>query len=340
MHLSLRTAFRVSTIVFALAIGVQDADARQKRLQMQSMFTTRLPVIGDAAKTVAAEIDQRSGKQVSIRIYEPGALVPRYRYIDAVSFGTLDMAWGSPGTFNGRIPAAALFSSVPFGMDPRRHVAWLSTIEAQTHYREIYKTFNVTAMPCAIFGMEAAGWFLKPIETIEDLRGIRMRTFGLSAKVLEKVGVATSVASPADIYIALSSGALDAAEMSTPYIDFRLGFNQVAGQYHYPGWHQPSTMIDLVINQDIWDGFTADVRQVVKDTCVENLERSIARDEKLTREALSAIKDGGINITPFPAPVLAELREKWDEVALEMSRDDPLFAAVLQSYQRFAATTE
>ena len=176
------------------------------------------------------------------------------------------------------------------------------------------------------------------IETADDLQGLKMRFFGLGARVMEKMGVSTQLLAPGDIFPALERGTLDATEFSQPAIDLNLGFYQVAKHYYFPGWHQQSTYLELLVNLDTWKALSDTQRAQVETACRANIQTTIAEGEAIQVEALNTLRDKGVVIHQWPEEILASLEAAWLEVVAEESAEDADFKRVWESLSAFRET--
>ena len=178
--------------------------------------------------------------------------MPASQYFDAVGNGSLDAAWTVPGFFTGKDIAFAMYSTVPFGPEVGEYLAWMKYGGGEKLMQELHAKYNIDAIPCGLISPEASGWFRKEIKTLDDLKGLKMRFFGLGANVMQKLGVATQLLQAGEIFQALQLGTIDATEFSMPVMDLTLGFHQVAKFYYFPGWHQMSTFNVLFISKAKW----------------------------------------------------------------------------------------
>ena len=206
------------------------ASFAQKRVKwkMQSAFGSSLPHLGTSATRFSKNVADMSDGKFNIKFHEPGALVPALEVFDAVKNGSVDAAWSTPGYWQGKEPSLALFSAVPFGPDAREYGAWLLHGDGEKLMQKVYAKHNIHSFICGVIAPEASGWFREPLKSIDDLKGKKMRFFGLGAKVMQKLGVDTQLLGAADIYPALERGTIDATEFSMPAIDLNLGFYQIA----------------------------------------------------------------------------------------------------------------
>src|SRR5512145_3549552 len=251
------TAVRLSLLVLVSALVfvlVGDAAAQKKvRWKMPSAFTSSLDVVGESGPIFSENLRKMSGGALDVKFFEPGALVPPFEIFNAVSKGSIESGWTTPGFHVGLIPAAPWFTTVPFGPQAGEYLAWLKYGGGHQLKDEIYARSGVKGISCIMITPEASGWFRKEIKTVDDLKGLKMRFFGLGAKVMEEMGVSTQLLAPGDIFQALQLGTIDATEFSMPVLDQKQGFFQVAKYYYFPGWHQQASIVDLFISKPKWD---------------------------------------------------------------------------------------
>jgi TRAP-type mannitol/chloroaromatic compound transport system substrate-binding protein len=197
--------------------------------------------------------------------------------------------------------------------------------------------YNVHSVPCSIIAPETSGWFSNPINSVADLDGLRMRFFGLGANVMEKLGVTTSLLGAGDIMPALEKGAIDATEFSMPAIDKLLGFPKLLKHNYYPGWHQPSTMFDLIINGDTWGAMSDAQQQTVESACKATMLDGLALGEAIQFDYMKANADSGVTNHYWSDEMLATFEEKWLEVVEELVADDPEFGEIYGALNDFRA---
>lgn len=320
----------------AVAAVPSDADAQDRvRWKMGSTYPGSLTQLGTLGKRVDEKIDQVSGGNINIKFYEPGALVPALEVFDAVSTGSIDAAFSTPGYWAGKVPALQLFGAVPFGPQAGEYLAWVKFGGGQEIFDELYAEHGIKSLFCGLIAPEASGWFSKEINSPEDLKGLKMRFFGLGAKVMEKLGVSTQLLAGGDIYPALELGTIDATEFSMPAIDLKLGFHQVAKYYYFPGWHQQSTLFDLMMNKEKWDALSDTQRAQIESVCNDNLAYGFAEGEAIQFDALKELQEKGVNIKKWSPEMLDAMRGAWEEVAAELSAEDANFKMAYESLQSF-----
>jgi TRAP-type mannitol/chloroaromatic compound transport system substrate-binding protein len=321
-----------AVLVVALARSAPAAE-QLVRWKMAIAAPSSVIILGTTPKRFTETLAAISGGEFQIKPYDPGALVPPLEMFDSVARGALEAAWAPSGFWAGKIRAAVLFSAVPFGPSTDEFMAWVYAGGGQAIWREILAPHGIYSVFCQITPPEASGWFRHEIRSVDDLKGLRMRIFGLGGKVMQKFGVSTQMMAPADVYPALERGVIDATEVSMPAVDLDLGFHQLAKHYYFPGWHQPSTLADLMINLDLWRELSATRQAQVEAACAATMRDSIAEGEALQFKALQELQAKGVQFHRWPPEMLAAFQAAWQEVAAEEAAADPDFKRAWDSLQ-------
>ncbi|MGF1763081.1 TRAP transporter substrate-binding protein [Aliivibrio kagoshimensis] len=321
------------------ALFTAGASAADKKVLLKTpiAFGSHLPALGTPIKWYADQIQATSGGSIKMKIYEPGKLVSPTEILDAVSSGKVNSGYATAGYWQGKLPAAALFSAVPFGPEAGEYMAWLYFGNGLKLYQEMYDSngYNVKVIPCAIISPETSGWFSKPIEKPEDLKGLTMRFFGLGGAVMEKLGVGTVQLPGGEIFGALEKGAIDATEFSQPAIDQRLGFHKIVKYNYFPGWHQQSTVFELLINKDTWNGMSENQQKSIDTTCRATMTYSIAEGESMQFDAMEKFQEKGVKFRYWNDEMLTLFENTWLDVVEEKKKEDPFFAKVWQDMSQF-----
>ncbi len=253
--------------------------------------------------------------------------------------GQVDAGFITSGYNTGLLGAkASIFSSVPFGPDAPEYLAWIYYGGGRDLWQQMYDKakFKVHSIPCGILPPETSGWFPKPVDKPEDLKGLQMRFFGLGALVLEKLGVSTSLLPAAEVFPALEKGAIDATEFSMPSIDERLGVHKVLKYNYYPGWHQPATLLEVVVNKDVWKSMSKQHQTLMEMGCKAATLDGFALGESLQFPAMKRnLEPRGVENRYWSAEMLDLFREKWREVLVEESGKDPEFRKIWEQLQAF-----
>jgi TRAP-type mannitol/chloroaromatic compound transport system substrate-binding protein len=335
VKLGLKAAVLCVATGLMLGGNVSHANDKPVRWKMQSWFPTKLPHVGTQAVDISKKIKAVSGGNIQIQVFEPGALIPPGECFDAVSNGAVNVCWGVSGYYYGKHPALAIFSAVPFGPKWPEMLAYFYYGGGKEQYEEIYARNNIKGIMCGGTVAEASGWFRKEIKTVDDLKGMKMRIFGLGAKVVEKLGVSAQLIPAGDIFPALELGTIDAAEFAMPAVDLQLGFHQVAKHYYFPGWHQPATLYEIIINMDKWKELSKTQQAQVEMMCGDNVRQAIAEGEAKQAAALKAIQAKGVTAHEWSPEIMKALRAAWDQVAVEESGKYPEFKKAYEHYTQF-----
>ncbi|HUU72624.1 MAG TPA: TRAP transporter substrate-binding protein [Burkholderiales bacterium] len=299
-------------------------------------FPTSLALIGEGAITLADKVDRVSGGSLEIKLFEPGALVPALEAIQSVSKGSIDAAWSTAGYIAGTDVTFNFFTAVPFGPDAPEYLAWMYHGGGLELAEEMFAEHNVKYIPCAITPPEASGWFRKEIKSLDDLKGMKMRFFGLGARVMDKMGVATQLLAGGDIFQALQLGTIDSTEFAMPAMDESFGFYQVAKYYYFPGWHQPSSILALFVNMDLWNGLSDQHKAILEVTCGDMVRHVMAHGEAIQSPAMQRMRDDhDVKIKYWPPEFLEAYEKAWREVIAEESATNPQFRKVHASYSKF-----
>lgn len=319
------------------------AEAEPVRLITPLAYGTHLPGLGQPAATLAKLLEQRSGGALGLDLKQPGDGTKPDEILDKVSSGSVDAGFATASFWSAQLPAAALFSGFPFGPDAKGYLDWFEDGNGRKLYQEMYDHagYQVHVMPCAFGGAEAGGWFAKEIKTSEDIKGLRMRIFGLGGRVMARLGAITVLVPGSDLPAAFAKGDIDAAELYPPAVDERQGLKDKVKLIYVPGWHQPETVLELIVNQDRWNALSDHQRGLIEGACLATLHATLADSARLQAEALAnfAAKNG-VRVENWPGDVLSSLRSAWTEIAKEEGDRDYFFKEVLDDLDKFRAKTQ
>ena len=300
-------------------------------------FNTNLPSLGDTMLYVAETLKTASNGTILFELHEPGAIVPPFSITEAVRDHKVPAGYTWLGYDQGHLPVSPLLSAVPFGMSPWEFMAWWYNVGGQELATDIYRNQGLRPVLCGLIGPETAGWFRKPIQSLADLQGLKIRFAGLGGKVLQKLGASITIIPGGEIFQALEKGAIDATEYSLPAIDRKLGFDRLAQYNYFPGWHQTFTAFHLVVNLRVWEGLTHSERQLIETTCTAGVSRSLASAEALQGEALEYLQQVGVTTASLPTVLLKELQATTLEIMTGEAAKDAEFARVYAHQQKFRA---
>ncbi|NNC65562.1 MAG: TRAP transporter substrate-binding protein [Gammaproteobacteria bacterium] len=303
--------------------------------RMVTTWPPNFPGQGTGVNTLARYINELSGGRMTIEVYGAGELIPAFEVFDAVSQGSVEMGHGAAYYWRGKSEATQFFASIPFGMNIHEINAWLYYGGGLELWREVYEPFNLYPIPAGNTGVQMGGWFNRQINSIEDLRGLKMRIPGVGGEVLRRAG-GTPVTLPiSEIFTALQTGSIDATEWVGPYNDLALGLHTAAQYYYYPGWQEPGPALECMINLDAWNTLPADLQAIVSVACQAMSLDMVSEFMARNANALEQIRESGTDIRAFPDEVLAELKRISNEVIEELAAEDPLVERVWTSYREF-----
>ena len=312
---------------------VARADKAPLELKMVTSWPKNLPGPGVSAERLARDLARLSGGRLRVRVFAAGELVAPLAVFDAVQNGTADMAHTASLFWSGKMPAAALFTAGPFGLTPVEHRAWLEQGGGQALWDALYADFGIKPLACENMGPSMGGWFRKPVKSLDDLKGLKMRMPGLGGEILRRLGGTPVSLPPGEIAQALMSGAIDATEFLGPFSDMALGFYKVAKVYHHPGFHEPNGTGELLVSRKLWDGLDDELRRVIEVACSAEEARTLAEVGWRNAQALRTLKrEHGVRVLPYPRDVLAAARKVADEVLAELAAKDALSGRIVASW--------
>ena len=283
-----------------------------------------------------AMVKAMSGGRLNIQHFAAGELIPALEGFDAVSAGTVEMNSANSYFWAGKVPAAQFFTTVPFGLNFQGQTAWILHGGGLALWEELYAPFNLVPFPIGNTGVQMTGWFKKPIEKVDDFKGLKMRIPGLAGKVYSQLGVDVKLLPGGEIFPALERGVIDAAEFVGPYQDRRLGLQKAAKYYYTTGWHEPNNVTELVINKRAWDSLPDDLKAIVRAAAAACNTISHTWCEATNAEALDDLKKQGVIAGPLPAPVIARLREVTKTTLDDLAKDEKI-KKVYDSFVAFKA---
>ena len=317
-------------------IGSPEQVKENFKWRMVTTWPKNYPGVGLGAENFAKLVDEMSDGRLKIKVYGNGELVPALEVFDTVSRGSVEMGHGASYYWIGKIPAAQFFTAIPFGLNAQEMNAWLHYGGGQELWEELYEPFNLIPMAGGNTGVQMAGWFNKEINSLNDLKGIRMRIPGMAGEVFTRAGGEAVLMPGSEIFTNLQTGVIDAAEWIGPYNDLTFGFHQAAKYYYYPGWHEPGPTLETLVNKEAFNSLPKDL-QVILVTASRAVNQDML-DEYTARNnqaLISLINDHGIELRKLPDDVLAEFKKITDELLLEMIEKDDASRKIYKSLSEF-----
>ncbi|MCK5087465.1 MAG: TRAP transporter substrate-binding protein DctP [Melioribacteraceae bacterium] len=304
--------------------------------KMVTTWPPHFPIVGDGADRLAKNIETMSEGQMKIQVYGGGELIPPFETFDAVSQGIVQMGHATPYYWAGKAPASQFFSSIPFGMNTQQTNAWLYNGGGLELWRELYSDFNLVPFPGGNTGGQMGGWFNKKINSVSDLKGLKMRMPGIGGKVITEAGGSAILSPGGEIYTNLERGVIDATEWIGPYHDYLMGFNRIAKYYYFPGWHEPTGVLELMVNKSAYEELPNHLKEIIKSASNTSNIEMLTEFETKNFEYLEKLKnEEQVDILKFPDEVLNKLEKITKEVIQEIVLKDSMSKKVYDSYSKF-----
>lgn len=303
--------------------------------RLTSSYPKSLETLYGISDHVSRRIAEVTDGGFQIQPFAAGELVPGLQALDAVSDGSVECAH-TLGTYNiGKDPTWAFDTSLPFGMNTRQTTAWLLYGGGLDLINEFIAGANVRTIPSGNTGAQMGGWYRKQINSVEDLRGLKLRIAGLGGTILSRLGVVPQQIAGGDIYAALERGTIDAAEFSGPFDDEKLGFQRVAPHYYYPGWWEGTANVGLYINLDAWNALPAHYKAALEAVCAEALNHCVAKYDNGNPEALMRLIATGAQLQAFPDDVLAAAFAESRKLYAEYAESNDNFRKIYEHWSAY-----
>ena len=334
----------IFSVIFLVGCSGDSENIVSQSIDKNESFNWRLvtswpknyPGLGMAPERIADLVEEMSDGQMKITVYGAEEQVPAFGVFDAVSSGSHQMGHSGGYFWKGKVPAAQFFTSVPFGLTADEINAWVNRGGGLELWREIYAPFNIYPIPAGNTGTQMFGWFNKEINSLEDVKGLKMRIPGIGGEVLKEAGGIPVTLPGGELFTALQTGVIDATEWVGPYNDLTFGFHQAAKYYYYPGWHEPGPMLELLINIDAWNSLPNHL-QVIIETATKAVNQDML-DEYLAKnnQALTELVEvHGVELRRLPDDVIEEFREISNKILDDLAKEDETIAKVYESYLNF-----
>jgi TRAP-type mannitol/chloroaromatic compound transport system substrate-binding protein len=323
--------------------GLATAEASKETFEWKLVTTwpKNYPGLGLAPENFAEKVEAMSGGRLKVKVFGAGQLVPAFEVFDAVSQGTAEMGHGASYYWTGKSKATAFFTSIPFGLNAQEMNGWLHYGGGLELWRELYNEFNLIPFAAGNTGVQMAGWFNREINSMEDIKGLKMRIPGLGGDVISRAGGVSVTISGGELYTAMQTGVIDALEWVSPYNDIAFGFHQVAKYYYYPGWHEPGPTLELIVNKDAYSELPEDLQAIVEVAARAVNQDMLDEYTARNNEALiTLVETHGVQLRKLPDEVVTELRGIAAEMLEELSEDSDIarrIAESVKSFQRQAA---
>jgi TRAP-type mannitol/chloroaromatic compound transport system substrate-binding protein len=320
--------------------GVASAEAAvqgpEVSWRLATSFPPSLDILHGAAERLSARVAALTGGRFQIRVYAANEIVPALQVMDAVQQGTVQAGFTAGYYYIGKSAALAFDSTVPFGFTARQQNAWLHFGGGLDLISEVYSDFGIVPLPCGNTGAQMGGWFRRPVGSLSDLQGLRMRIPGIGGEIMSRLGTSVQVLGGPEIYPALERGAIDATEWVGPYDDEKLGFHQIAPNYYLPGWWEPGLTGILQISRAAWDRLPPAYQELLRTTAKEANGDMLSRYDAENPLALQRlVNDHGVQLRAFSDEILRAAWRESNAYLEEQATRDATFRRVYDSWKAF-----
>lgn len=308
------------------------------RWRMFTAWPRNFPGLGTGANRLAETIGKLSGGRLTVEVFGAGEIVPALEVFDAVRAGTAEMGHSAAYYWQGKMPAAPFFSAVPFGFTADEMNSWLYFGGGLELWQELYEPFGVLPLPAGNTGPQMSGWFRKPIESVADFKGLKIRLPGIAGEVLRKLGATVVNIPGTELFQSLADGTIDAAEWVGPYNDLAFGFYRSAPYYYGPSWHEPASTMEAIFNREAFESLPDDLQEVVVQACMAVNDNILAEYTARNAVALRQLaEDHGVEVRRFSDDIVTALESASVSVLEELAGRDALAGRVYQAFLDYRA---
>src|SRR4029078_13186261 len=304
--------------------------------RLTASWPKSLDTLWGAVEVMSKAVAEATDNKFQLQTFAAGEIVPGLQVLDAVQNGTVEMGHTASYYYFGKDATFALGTAVPFGPNSRINQAWYMLGGGKELLNEFYKTYNVTSVLACNTGCQMGGWFRKEINTVDDLKGLKMRIGGFAGRVMQKLGVVPQQLAGGDIYPALEKGTIDAAEWVGPYDDEKLGFTKVAPHYSYPGWWEGGAMLLAFVNLDKWNALPKYYQAVLEQAGHFANTWMMAKYDQVNPAALRRLLAGGPKLHGFSPPIMEASSKAAKELHSEIAATNANFKKVYDSLTSFS----
>jgi TRAP-type mannitol/chloroaromatic compound transport system substrate-binding protein len=321
----------------AVAMPAIAQSAPEIKWRLTSSFPKSLDTLYGAAEMIAKSVAEATDNKFQIQVFAAGEVVPALQAADAVTNGQVEMCHTASYYYWGKDPTFAFGTAVPFGLNQRMQNAWMYEGGGIDLMNAFYAKHKIFGLPAGNTGAQMGGWYRKEINSVDDLKGLKMRIGGFGGAILQKVGGVPQQIAGGDIYPALEKGTIDAAEWVGPYDDEKLGFFKVAKFFYYPGWWEGQAMIHAFINLDKWNALPKSYQAVLRAACHRADQHMMAKYDMGNASALKRLVGAGAVLRPFSEPILDATFKACTEVCNEMAAKNADFKTVYDAMKAVRA---
>ena len=307
----------------------------RKRWKMITCWPKNFPGLGTTANAIGEQITKMSEGRLEVKVYGAGEIVPAFELFDAVREGIAEMGHGWDGYWVAKHPGAPFFGGVPNGLAGHEQVAWIHWGGGHELWDEMWSDFGVRSFVSGASPPSYFGWYNKEVNSLSDLKGMKIRMAGLPGEVLNRMG-ATSVNMPGgEIMSSLQSGVVDAVEWGNAWADLAFGFYKIAKYCYLPGIHEPGPNQSLTVNNDAYDSLSDDLKEIVKVAANNGTMRLYSENVYHNADSHQTLLEKGVEFRMFPDDVVSTFLSTSLDVLYDTAAKDPHAMKVYESYMDF-----
>lgn len=321
-----------TAVIGVPAIAQENPDIKWR---MVSSFPRSIPALYGTGEKFVKYVQEMSGGKFRIDHFPPGEIVPALQVMDAVSNGTVQAGHSCGYYYFGKNPAFCFDTAVPFGLTARQMFAWMIEGNGMALLRELFASVNIVNFMLGNTATQMGGWYRKEIKSVDDFKGLKMRTSGMNGEMLSRLGVVPQQLAGGDVYPSLEKGTLDAVEFVGPYDDEKLGFFKVAQHYYYPGFWEAGPQVSLFTNKDAFEALPANYKAILEAASRMATMDMLAVYDSQNPQALRRLIAAGAKLHEFPRDVMEAAYKAAQDMYREFSDKDPMFKKIYDDYMGF-----
>ncbi len=329
------TKLLVTTALIAGLATVANAAEKVKWTLATTWGSTLNPFI-DSPTNMAKLVEEMSDGRFKIRIDAANKHKSPLGILDMVKGGQYDMGHSASYYWKGKDIETLPFTTMPFGLTAPEQYAWFYYGGGLELMQKAYKRHGVLSFPGGNTGNQMGGWFRKEINSLDDLKGLKMRIPGFAGEVMAKLGLTVTNIAPGELYTSLERGTIDALEWVGPGMDINMGFHKIA-PYYYTGWHEPATELQFLINEKSYAKLPKDLQQILLTAMRVSAYDMYIQNYHMSSEAWDTMlkEYPNIKVKTFPKPVMDAMKKANDELLTELKAQSPLLKETLESQEAY-----
>jgi TRAP-type mannitol/chloroaromatic compound transport system substrate-binding protein len=305
------------------------------RWRMATSWPKSLANAFNGAEIICQRVSEMTDGQFVITPYPAGELAPGLEVMNAVQAETVECGHTLSYYASKQNSALVFATTLPFGLTPYQQNTWFYQGGGLEATQALYQKLGVVGFPAGNTGVQMGGWFQRQVKTLADFKGLKMRIPGLGGEILSRLGVEVKLLAGGEIYKALESKQIDAAEWQGPSDDRDLGLDRLALFYYYPGWWEPSTTFTALVNLKAWEALPPLYQKIFQAAAMEANLKVLAQYDAVNSEALIQLQANGIKMLPFSKEILTAAHKAAFELYDELAAKNPDFKTLYEPWQKF-----